>query len=505
MLSIFYSTKKKTPTHYDTLKKSCIIQDVEIIEFVNDGTHSLAEAYNIALAESKHQILVCVHDDVYLEKGWDMKILAHFQESEYGILGVAGTTNLTVNGKWWESPQHMVGNVWHFNSTKNKWYESKYSEKLYNNIAKVACVDGVFIAINKLKIKEGFDETYEGFHFYDVPFCVNNYHKGVDIGVITNIKIRHKSIGATDEKWEINRINFMENAKDLLPIRINAKPIVEYTVPKINVKKAPKISIIIPTIYSDDKIETCINSLLSTYYNNISIYIADTGCSVENKEKLKDLKKLSEDRGFPTKIIEYDYYHFSKINNDVVNNHINSDSELILFCNDDINMINDAITKMVATYMKNKKRVGTIGCRLHYENGDIQHGGILVFLRKKNNNIGLSHIGLHTSYGAKIITDDKVFGNTAAFMMLRKIIFDKIGGFIENNKECFEDVIFNIDCINRNLKNIYVGDAVCYHYESTTRGLNDNKRENEMSDLRTLLMPKIKKHFKKIDKYVKYI
>ena len=127
MISIFYSTKKESKEHSDYLKQTCVLNDVEIIHFTNRKTHSLAEAYNIALKESKYEILVCVHDDVHLEKGWDKKIYDYFQKSDYGILGFAGTTDLDNTGMWWRNNTMMVGIVQH-KSKEGKWYESKYSE-----------------------------------------------------------------------------------------------------------------------------------------------------------------------------------------------------------------------------------------------------------------------------------------------------------------------------------------------------------------------------------------
>ena len=55
------------------------------------------------------------------------------------------------------------------------------------------------------------------FHFYDLPFCVDNYFDALDIGVITSIRILHKSVGQTDSGWEENRQKFIKEYK--LPIK----------------------------------------------------------------------------------------------------------------------------------------------------------------------------------------------------------------------------------------------------------------------------------------------
>jgi glycosyltransferase involved in cell wall biosynthesis len=48
--------------------------------------------------------------------------------------------------------------------------------------------------------------------------------QGVKVGVITNVRITHKSIGQTNEQWEKNRKLFAEKYKDSLPIKLPFDP-----------------------------------------------------------------------------------------------------------------------------------------------------------------------------------------------------------------------------------------------------------------------------------------
>ena len=100
----------------------------------------------------------------------------------------------------------MVGIVNHEHEGK-KW-ESKYSNDLGNKIHQTVLIDGLFMVINKNRIKENFDTDVKGFHLYDVDFCFRNYIKDVKIGVLFNIRVTHKSIGQTNEQWELNRQEF---------------------------------------------------------------------------------------------------------------------------------------------------------------------------------------------------------------------------------------------------------------------------------------------------------
>ena len=69
---------------------------------------------------------------------------------------------------WWENPLHMYGQVYHKHNGK-KWL-SKYSDKKNKFIDNVVLVDGLFFCVDKNIIKTTFDESIEGFHFYDVDF-----------------------------------------------------------------------------------------------------------------------------------------------------------------------------------------------------------------------------------------------------------------------------------------------------------------------------------------------
>lgn len=222
LITVGYSTRKHNPEFIEYLKKSSGFKKINVIEKVNNGEKSLSQVYNEILEESETDIVVLCHDDIYFDStSWYSKIVKHFEKSDFGILGVAGTTSLTDSGRWWDEKNKMVGIVNHEHEGK-KW-ESKYSESFENGICETLIVDGLFIALHKKRIKKTFDESVNGFHFYDTTFSFSNHLEGVKVGVITNIRITHKSIGMTNEKWEENRIIFADKFKDNLPSHIPYK------------------------------------------------------------------------------------------------------------------------------------------------------------------------------------------------------------------------------------------------------------------------------------------
>lgn len=220
MISVVYCTRKTSPEHKEHLiKSSGLHKKLEVIEIINNG-ESLTKAYNRGLKQANNNIVIFCHDDITIEtKNWGEKLLKQLKNNpEYGIVGVAGTKYLSQSGRWWEKPQKMYGRVQH--THEGKTWLSSYSDDLGLDIEQAVLVDGLFFAVDKTKIKKIFNEDVNGFHFYDVNFCFENYLEDVKIGVTTIVRVNHKSIGMTNDEWENNRIEFAEKFKEKLPVNI---------------------------------------------------------------------------------------------------------------------------------------------------------------------------------------------------------------------------------------------------------------------------------------------
>lgn len=192
-----------------------------IICYKNLNQFSLSEIYNKAIKEynNENSIFVFCHNDIiFRTKDWGKLLLTKFNTTNYSIIGVAGTTYLHNNGRWWEDRSKMHGVVEHTDGY-NVWV-SEYSKPIKGYITPVVLVDGVFIAVDCNNIEHQWDEVFKGFHLYDLGFCVPNYLDGCNIGVTTDIRILHKSVGMTNQEWEDNRLQFVEKYIDELPISL---------------------------------------------------------------------------------------------------------------------------------------------------------------------------------------------------------------------------------------------------------------------------------------------
>ncbi len=219
MISIVYSTKKDKPEFKKHIEETCGYKKIEIIQIENDGEMSLTQAYNKGLEMASNNLVVFCHDDILFDKkGWANKIIKLFNKNpEYGIIGIAGTTDL-VDGRWWTIKESMNGIVSHKHEGK-KW-TNYYSKDQGNKVTDMVVLDGLLFMVDKTKIKHKFDEDFHGFHFYDISFCFPNYLDGVKIGLTTQIRVTHLSIGQTNQQWEGHKVRFEEKYKDNLPVRL---------------------------------------------------------------------------------------------------------------------------------------------------------------------------------------------------------------------------------------------------------------------------------------------
>lgn len=498
MVTLFYSTRKENDKFYNHLDSKCN-ESTEIVEFVNDGTHSLAQAYNIAIQQCTTPYLILTHDDVILPDGFDQTIIDTFKKyPDFGIIGVAGSPFLPQSGVWFEKRHLMCGRVSHQQTvqskqkkktpSKKKW-ESKYSALFPAKLMECVVVDGVFIALNLTNIKAPFQENIEGYHYYDVAFCFENFQKGVKIGVTSDIHLTHKSIGKLNPEWYIAAEEFKSLYKEQLPISISSTPVFIKNTPTL--ENEHEVAIIIPSKNNYGYLSKCITSIYKkTKYTNFKIYVADTG---SDEETLSQIESLIDEHDNII-LLKYDFYNFAKINN-IVADQLPDSTELILFCNDDIEFINDCITEMVAT-ITNNDNIGTVGARLYYGNGLVQHGGITAFFR--DNRIGVTHRGIQTFYGAGW-DEEKVLGNTGALMMVKRNDFKR---FDENTTECFEDLLLNMQFIIDGKSNIYNGNAVAYHHESITRKKDEGTLKRQTDDYNKLVLPFIEANIKKLKRFI---
>ncbi|MGJ7525698.1 glycosyltransferase [Variovorax sp. GB1P17] len=226
---------------------------------------------------------------------------------------------------------------------------------------------------------------------------------------------------------------------------------------------APLVSIIIPTKDKVELLRVCIDGLLTgTDYDHKEIILVDTG-SIESQtwayyDELKQYPEIS-------------VVHFSKkFNYSAACNHGASfaHGELLLFLNNDIEAVSrDWLQELVRFALR--PGVGVVGTKLLYPDGQLQHGGV---------GIGINLCGL--MYRAAEERGWGVFGSAehprnwlaimGACQMVRRSVFDLVGGFDESYLVAVSDVALCMHIWRAGYRIAYTPYAHLLHHEGATRG-----------------------------------
>ena len=244
----------------------------------------------------------------------------------------------------------------------------------------------------------------------------------------------------------------------------------------------PKISIVIPNKDHLDDLKRCVTSILEkSSYDNYEIII------VENNSVSDDIFRYYDElRGnFRIKIVTYEgEFNYSRINNLGVSK---ADGEYVILLNNDTQVITLDWMEELLMYAQ-RKDIGAVGAKLYYEDRTIQHAGVVIGLgahrtaghthyRVSSNNLG---------YMGRLCYTQNVTAVTGACLMVKKEIYDKLGGLDESFAVSLNDVDFCLRVREAGYLNVFTPFAELYHFESISRGLDDKgaaaQRYNEESE-----------------------
>ena len=203
----------------------------EIISIDNSQKkHSIPEAYNIGLAQSKYNNLVFCHDDIlFKEDHWGHKVAIHLCKPDIGVIGFAGGTYFSNAPSTWWSPSpcnnlvlnHLQKRTIDHNSLKKQIVELD-KENSPNILNEVICLDGFALMFSKSKLTNfKWDQNIGKWHGYDLDLCLYSKSQKLKNYVCSDILIQHNSLGQTDEKWGHALINIWGKYSLNLPYSCN--------------------------------------------------------------------------------------------------------------------------------------------------------------------------------------------------------------------------------------------------------------------------------------------
>ncbi len=232
----------------------------------------------------------------------------------------------------------------------------------------------------------------------------------------------------------------------------------------------PKISILIPNKDHAADLRRCITSIFdkSTYDNFEVIVMENNSTEQEIFSYYEELKQKSK-----VKVVTYEgEFNYSKINNFGA---AQASGEYLLLLNNDTEVITVNWMEEMLMYAQ-REDVGAVGAKLYYENNTVQHAGIVLGLGA-HRTAGHTHYMVDKSnfgYMGRLCYAQDVSAVTGACLLVKKALFDEIGGLSEEFAVALNDVDFCLRLRQKGLLNIFTPFAELYHYESASRGLDQS-------------------------------
>ena len=239
---------------------------------------------------------------------------------------------------------------------------------------------------------------------------------------------------------------------------------------KYKIKGRPKISIIIPNRDHVDDLKRCVDSILnkSTYENYEILVVENNSEKPETFEYYRLLESQPKVRVLTYK--EAGGFNYSRINNFAARE---ADGEYLLLLNNDTKVITREWLEELLMYAQ-REDVGAVGAKLYYSDNTIQHAGIVIGLGA-HRSAGHTHHLLpreNLGYMGRLCYAQDVSAVTGACLMVRKEIYDRVGGLDESFTVALNDVDFCLRVRRLGLLNVFTPFAELYHYESKSRGLD---------------------------------
>lgn len=234
----------------------------------------------------------------------------------------------------------------------------------------------------------------------------------------------------------------------------------------------PFVSIIVPTRDRVELLRPCVDSVLrTTTYEPFEIVVVDNGSTDSaTLQYLKELKLRPSVR-----VLSYDRpYNYSAINNFAVQR---AAGDFLCLLNNDTEVVEpDWLTEMMRYAVR--EDIGAVGAKLLYEDGTIQHAGVVVGLGEGAGHAHRFQPADDPGYFRQAHVAQFVSAVTAACLVTEKRKFDAVGGLdAENLAIAYNDVDLCLKLQAAGWRNVYVPHAVLIHHESKSRG-NDVSPEH---------------------------
>lgn len=468
----------------------CIADDASILPHVR----RILEQY----AENDHRIRVIFriqnghiseasNTAVQIARGEYIALLDHDDTlSEHALYWVAEEINAHPNAELIFSDEDMIDEK---GRRFNPYFKSDWNPDLMLSQNAVTHLS-VFL---RTRVREigGFQLGYEGAQDWDL---VLRFAEGLSKNQIRHIPqiLYHwryhsnstaRSLKNKPYAFEAGKKAILEHIKrkglgaDIIPCLGGSHHRVRYHLPL----HWPLVSIIIPTKDRLDLLAPCIRSLQEkTLYANYEIVIIDNRS--EEPETLEYLSSIKMNGG--VKILHYEKeFNYSAMHNWAVPQVC---GEIVCLLNNDTEVISPQwLDEMLVLALR--PEIGAVGAKLIYGDGTVQHAGVVLGIGGGAGHAHRHFLSQDPGYHGRSSLIQNFSAVTGACMMFRKALWSEVCGMDEKNLAiAYNDIDFSLRLLEKGYRNIWTPYALLYHYESKSRGYEDNieKQERLAKELR---------------------
>ena len=232
------------------------------------------------------------------------------------------------------------------------------------------------------------------------------------------------------------------------------------------IKGTPKISILIPNSEHLSDLRSCLDSIFAkTSYPNYEIVI------VENNSTSRELFSyydalLKEHNNVKVVVWPGTGFNYPAINNFGAKH---CTGEYLLLLNNDTEVISpDWLQEMLM--FAQREDVGAVGAKLYYPDDTVQHAGVGVGLGDAAGHFFRGFDRDAPGYMRRLYYAQNLSAVTAACMLLRRDVWDRVNGLDEGFAVAYNDVDLCLRIRREGFLVVWTPFAELYHYESKSRG-----------------------------------
>lgn len=235
-------------------------------------------------------------------------------------------------------------------------------------------------------------------------------------------------------------------------------------------------SIIVPTRNECAMLQQLVEGLIVTacvFTQPLELIVVDNNSDEpDSLEYLHSLENIQASPFASVQVLRYPRkFNFSAINNFAAKH---SNGEFLCLLNNDVEIINSSWLSELGKPMT-RSDTGCVGAMLYYPDDTIQHAG--VYLDPVNI---AGHLHKHLPRGESdknnfVDSEQIVSAVTAACLLIRKSVYDEVGGLNKSLSVAFNDVDLCLKVQKAGYHNVWTPHAQLYHHESKSRGRSQQR------------------------------